>query len=740
MKDNLKLQLEKLEKDNAASPGGRRNKGLFAGLLGIDGAPSGGAQRRGGGGGGDRAGADDGGGFVVMIGEHGGKASRSFTPIAHLGVDTGGGSGRGMLDQLRRSYKAKDASSSSTASKPGSRPTVKVGKRLRDEIAPKQKRFDHPSAATATAAPSSKGFGGGGGTSNNDFGGGGGGGGGAPRSRGEGGGGGLYDADFDEAAAVAFDLDQAVIQAQQQRELQQKRQQERRISGGQHAGGEGGGDGSFRSPPPPPSRRHGTQHETPPPRHQQQKQHQHQQRGGQQQQQQAKAQADIATTEMEIAGKIQRLGELQAQTTQALMEGYEVPQKLQEERQGLETAIAGLGKTLRALKATAAAESPSSQTSRGARTPLGNLPMTGGDGDGGGGGGHTFVMRTQQSWGSPPPAGTPRDRYAGGGSGGADHQRSPALGRGAGGYDNSYGGSSYDNSSSGGYGGGGGSYNNSGGYGGGGGSGNTGGGSGMSYESGGGFGGGGSGGDWGGGYGGQGGGNSYNDNDDGCDGTPLCEHGERCVKLTSMSENNPGREFYKCPLPKNGGEQCGFFEWLDGEGNGGNRPSGGGGLPGGVANGKQLDIRKEVSDIFGHAKFRTGQEEVIVDAMKGKDVFVLMPTGGGKSLCYQLPACCCPGLAVVFSPLISLVQDQVAQMRATGVEAAYINSEQDYDSEVRVVMDQLYRLQDYGGLKLLYITPEKFCRSPSMNKALQRLHSKGLLSRFVIDEAHCVSE
>ncbi|CAN0117082.1 unnamed protein product, partial [Ectocarpus sp. 8 AP-2014] len=103
-----------------------------------------------------------------MIGEHGGKASRSFTPIADLGVDTGAGSGRGMLDQLRRSYKAKDASSSSTASKPGSRPSVKVGKRLRDEIAPKQKRFDHPSATTATAAPSSsKGFGGGGGASNN---------------------------------------------------------------------------------------------------------------------------------------------------------------------------------------------------------------------------------------------------------------------------------------------------------------------------------------------------------------------------------------------------------------------------------------------------------------------------------------------------------------------------------------------------------------------------------------------
>ncbi|CAM9378146.1 unnamed protein product, partial [Choristocarpus tenellus] len=163
-------------------------------------------------------------------------------------------------------------------------------------------------------------------------------------------------------------------------------------------------------------------------------------------------------------------------------------------------------------------------------------------------------------------------------------------------------------------------------------------------------------------------------------------------------------------------------------------------MAGGSPREGQLDIYEQVSSVFGHAKFRAGQKEVIVDAMRGKDVFVLMPTGGGKSLCYQLPACCCPGLAVVFSPLISLIQDQVSQMQSIGVQACYLNSEQDYDSEVKVVMDQLYHLQPYGGLKLLYITPEKFCRSPSMTRALQRLHSKGLLSRFVIDEAHCVSD
>ncbi|CAM9169286.1 unnamed protein product, partial [Scytosiphon promiscuus] len=136
------------------------------------------------------------------------------------------------------------------------------------------------------------------------------------------------------------------------------------------------------------------------------------------------ARSKIAATQKEIAGKVQRLGELQAISNQALMEGEEVPQELQEEKRGLETAIADLGRAVKALKASVAAGGQTSPTPSGPRTPLGNLPMTGG-GNGGGGGGHTFVMRTtpqqkpqQSPWGSPPPS-TPRDRYGGGsGSGG----------------------------------------------------------------------------------------------------------------------------------------------------------------------------------------------------------------------------------------------------------------------------------------------------------------------------------
>jgi superfamily II DNA helicase RecQ len=71
--------------------------------------------------------------------------------------------------------------------------------------------------------------------------------------------------------------------------------------------------------------------------------------------------------------------------------------------------------------------------------------------------------------------------------------------------------------------------------------------------------------------------------------------------------------------------------------------------------------------------------------MQGQDVFCLMPTGGGKSLCYQLPAYCCPGLAVVFSPLISLIQDQCEGMAAMGVEAVFLNSAQDYETQVGVI-------------------------------------------------------
>jgi bloom syndrome protein len=153
-------------------------------------------------------------------------------------------------------------------------------------------------------------------------------------------------------------------------------------------------------------------------------------------------------------------------------------------------------------------------------------------------------------------------------------------------------------------------------------------------------------------------------------------------------------------------------------------------------------VRQRLFNTFGHRKFRDGQEEIVKAALGGKDVFVLIPTGGGKSLCYQLPAVCSMGLTVVFSPLIALVQDQVQALEQDGVNAAYISSEMDYESEIRPIMNDMFRLQanDGNGLKMLYITPEKLSSSEQMKTALKRLYDRNLLSRFIVDEAHCMSQ
>jgi bloom syndrome protein len=152
------------------------------------------------------------------------------------------------------------------------------------------------------------------------------------------------------------------------------------------------------------------------------------------------------------------------------------------------------------------------------------------------------------------------------------------------------------------------------------------------------------------------------------------------------------------------------------------------------------DPVEEVREQFGHSGFRKGQFEVIAGAIGGKDVFCLMPTGGGKSLCYQLPAWCMPGLSVVFSPLLSLIQDQCEGMEAQGVKAVFMNSAQDYETEVRPILDELRYLPEHGGIKLLYITPEKLSRSNQMLSVLKDLHRRNRLSRFVVDEAHCLSQ
>ncbi|MDT4990945.1 MAG: ATP-dependent helicase RecQ [Actinoplanes sp.] len=134
--------------------------------------------------------------------------------------------------------------------------------------------------------------------------------------------------------------------------------------------------------------------------------------------------------------------------------------------------------------------------------------------------------------------------------------------------------------------------------------------------------------------------------------------------------------------------------------------------------------------VFGYDAFRGRQREIIDTVIAGGDALVLMPTGGGKSLCYQIPALVRPGVGVVISPLIALMQDQVDALRTLGVRAGFLNSTQDYD-ERRLVEQEFLA----GELDLLYIAPEGLGVP-----ATQRLLDRGKIALFAIDEAHCVSQ
>jgi len=229
-------------------------------------------------------------------------------------------------------------------------------------------------------------------------------------------------------------------------------------------------------------------------------------------------------------------------------------------------------------------------------------------------------------------------------------------------------------------------------------------------------------------------------NGDFADSTPLCSgHNQPCICLTARTTANQGRQFYKCSLPE--AESCDFFQWKDGiDGNHSNNSYLNDHSTSHDSSTNLKDIYIENRRKFGHHTFRAGQQEVIENAMQNRDVFVLMPTGGGKSLCYQLPAWCCPGLSIIISPLLSLIQDQVQSMKKLGVKSVFLNSAQDYDTHGRATMQELYQTTAHDGVKLLYITPEKLRHSGSIKALMSRLYSKNLISRFVVDEAHCLSD
>lgn len=134
--------------------------------------------------------------------------------------------------------------------------------------------------------------------------------------------------------------------------------------------------------------------------------------------------------------------------------------------------------------------------------------------------------------------------------------------------------------------------------------------------------------------------------------------------------------------------------------------------------------------VFGYESFRGDQQAIVEHVIRGGDALVLMPTGGGKSLCYQVPSLVRPGTGVVISPLIALMQDQVDALTEQGVRAAFLNSTQDWQDTREVE-----RAFVAGELDLLYVAPERL-----LTERCQQLLSRGRVALFAIDEAHCVSQ
>ncbi|MDB5262303.1 MAG: helicase RecQ [Adhaeribacter sp.] len=145
---------------------------------------------------------------------------------------------------------------------------------------------------------------------------------------------------------------------------------------------------------------------------------------------------------------------------------------------------------------------------------------------------------------------------------------------------------------------------------------------------------------------------------------------------------------------------------------------------------QELNIKDKLKEVFGYNQFRGTQEAIIKNIIKGNNTFVIMPTGAGKSLCYQLPALVLPGTAIVISPLIALMKNQVDQLNAFGVNAQFLNS-----TLTRAEINKVKKETISGEVKLLYVAPESLTKEETL-EFLQ----KAKISFVAIDEAHCISE
>ena len=145
-----------------------------------------------------------------------------------------------------------------------------------------------------------------------------------------------------------------------------------------------------------------------------------------------------------------------------------------------------------------------------------------------------------------------------------------------------------------------------------------------------------------------------------------------------------------------------------------------------------LTPEKILKEVFGYKNFRPLQKEIIKNILDGRDTLAVLPTGGGKSLCYQIPALMLEGITIVISPLISLMQDQVEQLKENGIDADFLNSSLDYTSYI-LTSNKIKS----GKTKILFLSPEGF-RS---KRTQELLHSQNVkVSLIAIDEAHCISE